>query len=45
MGAKGTLRKICLIWQRVTKWVFTPCVYTQNTQTFQENSILEETHI
>ena len=37
--------KICLIWQRVTKWVVTPCVYTQNTRIFQENSILEENHI
>ena len=45
MGAKGALSKICLMWQRVTKWVFTPCVYTQNTRIFQENSILEENHI
>ena len=44
-GAEDALSKICVMWQRVTKWVFTPCVYTQNTQIFQENSILEENHI
>ena len=31
--------------QRVKKWFFTPCVYTQITQTFQENPILDEKHI
>ena len=24
---------------------FTPCVYTQNTQIFQDNSIMDENHI
>ena len=38
-------KEICLIWQRVTKWVFTPCVYTQNTQILRENSIMDENHI
>ena len=45
VGAKGTIRKISLMPQRVTKWFFTPCVSTQNTQTFQENSIRDEKHI
>ena len=40
-----TIRKICFIWQRVKKWVFTPCVYTQNTRIFQENSIMDENHL
>ena len=27
---------------RVKKLFFTPCVYTQNTRTFQQNSIMDE---
>ena len=33
------------MWHRVKNWVFTPCVYTQNTQIFLENSIMDENHI
>ena len=36
------IRTICFIWHRVKYWVFTPCVYTQNTQNFQENSTMDE---
>ena len=43
-AALCTIRRICFIWQRVKIWVFTPCVHTQNTQIFQENSIMDENH-
>ena len=35
-------KQVCLIWQRVQKCVFTPCVYTQYTWNFQENSIMDK---
>ena len=35
-------KQFCLIWQRVQKCVFTPCVCTQYTRNFQENSIIDK---
>ena len=45
IGAKGAKRKFSLMPQRGKEWFFTPCVYTQITQIFQENSIMDEKHI
>ena len=45
VAAKRALRKICLMRQRIKKWFFAPCVYTQNTRIFHENSIMDEKYI
>ena len=42
IGAKGALRQICLKHRRVKQWVFTLCVYTQNTKFFQENPMMDQ---
>ena len=44
-GAKGAIRNNCLMQQSVEKWLFTPCVFTQNTRIFQENSMIDKKHI
>ena len=35
-------KQFCLMWQRVQKCVFTPCVYTQYTGNFWENSTMDK---